>query len=146
MSPRHGFATALAGTALVAPLMIGCSTTSTAPAGETSTPPAAASTTTTTASPAAPTPTGPPVGTATMKVVGGPAPVTIRYQINGGAEQVETGVMLPWEKQYDVYDKISSSVTAEGGTEVLACTIVMNDLLVSYVNEPNPTCTFAYYE
>lgn len=145
MSHRHGFVTALTCTVLIAPLMIGCGNTGgPASTSETGTP--AAAPTSSTMTTAAPTPTGPPVGTATMKVIGGSAPVTIRYQINGGAEQVEPGVVLPWEKQYDVYDKVSSSVTAEGGAEVLACTIMMNDLLVAFVNERNPTCTFAYYE
>jgi hypothetical protein len=40
------------------------------------------------------------------------AAATIRYQINGGAEQVESDVALPWEMQYLVYDEIESSVTA----------------------------------
>jgi hypothetical protein len=31
-----------------------------------------------------------------MKVSGGSAPVTIRYRINGGPEQTETNVLLPW--------------------------------------------------
>jgi hypothetical protein len=59
---------------------------------------------TTTSASAAPTsgtptpaaPTGEPVGTAVMKVSGGSAPVTIRYRINGGPEQTETNVLLPW--------------------------------------------------
>lgn len=72
----------------------------------------------------------------------GSGPATIRYRINGAAEQTETVASLPWEKQYDVYEHIDSSVTAEGGT---GCTIMMGDLLVTFVNEPNPTCSFAYW-
>lgn len=80
-----------------------------------------------------------------MKVVGGATPVTIRYRINDGAEQIETNVMLPWEKEYPVYDKIESSVTAEGGDAELSCSIIMDDNLVAFVTEPNPTCSFAYW-
>ncbi len=81
-----------------------------------------------------------------MKVRGGNAPVTIRYRINGGPEQTETNVPLPWEKQYPVYNEVESQVTADGGDTALTCTIIMNgDKLVSLKSEPRPTCNFAYW-
>ena len=96
---------------------------------------------------AAPAPTGPPVGTATMEIHGtGAGPVSIRYRINDGPEQVETDVALPWTIDYPVYNELTSSVTAEGGGDtVLTCTIIMDEMLLSFVSEPNPTCTFAYW-
>lgn len=91
-------------------------------------------------------PTGAPVGTAVMKVSGGSAPVTIRYRINGGPEQTEANVPLPWEKQYPVYNELESQVVADGGDTPLSCTITMNgDKLVSFKTEPRPTCSFAYW-
>lgn len=103
----------------------------------------------TTSAPSAPTsvaPTGQPVGTAVMKVSGGSSPVTIRYRINGGPEQTETNVPLPWEKQYSVYNEVESQVTADGGEVALTCTIIMNgDKLVSLKTEPRPACSFAYW-
>ncbi|OBJ00173.1 hypothetical protein A5659_17885 [Mycobacterium sp. 1165196.3] len=91
-------------------------------------------------------PTGPPVGTAVMKVSGGSAPVTIRYRINGGPEQTEANVPLPWEKQYSVYNEVESQVSADGGDAPLTCTIIMDgDKLVSLKSEPRPTCNFAYW-
>jgi hypothetical protein len=103
----------------------------------------------TTAAPSAPasaTPTAQPVGTAVMKVSGGSAPVTIRYRINGGPEQTEANVSLPWEKQYAVYNEVESQVTADGGDAALTCTITMDgDKLVSLKSEPRPTCNFAYW-
>ena len=104
---------------------------------------AASSTETTSADAVAPT--GPPVGTATMKVIGGGAPVTLRYQINGGPEQTETDVTLPWEKQYQVYDEVETSVTADGGDADLTCTITMDGKLLSFKTEPRPTCSFSYW-
>ncbi|WP_231986654.1 hypothetical protein [Mycobacterium sp. 852002-40037_SCH5390672] len=102
-----------------------------------------------TPAPATPTsaaPTGQPVGTAVMKVSGGSAPVTIRYRINGGPEQTETNVPLPWEKQYPVYNEVESQVTADGGDAALMCTIIMDgDKVVSLKSEPRPTCNFAYW-
>lgn len=81
-----------------------------------------------------------------MKVSGGSAPVTIRYRINGGPEQTETNVPLPWEKQYSVYNEVESQVTADGGDTALTCTIIMNgDKLVSLKTEPRPKCSFAYW-
>ncbi|TDH52109.1 hypothetical protein E2F47_14945 [Mycobacterium eburneum] len=85
------------------------------------------------------------MGTATMKVTGGSAPVTITCSINGAAEQTETNVTLPWEKQYPVYDKVETWVTADGGAEVLGCTITMGGNVAAYMNEVHPTCSFAYY-
>ncbi len=88
---------------------------------------------------------GNPIGTATMRVIGAAGPVTLRYQINGGPEHTETDVTLPWEKQYPVYDEISTSVSADGGDSAVTCTITMGDKLVSYQTEPRPTCSFAYF-
>jgi hypothetical protein len=88
---------------------------------------------------------GNPIGTATMRVIGAAGPVTLRYQINGGPEQTETDVTLPWEKQYPVYNEISTSVSADGGDTVLTCTIIMDGNLASYQSEPRPTCSFAYF-
>ena len=102
----------------------------------TSSPPASTST----------APTGQPVGTAVMKVSGGSAPVTIRYRINGGPEQTESNVPLPWEKQYSVYNEVESHVSADGGDAALTCTIIMDgDKLVTLKSEPRPTCSFAYW-
>ena len=89
-------------------------------------------------------PAGQPVGTAVMKVTGS-GQATIRYRINGGDEQTEADVALPWERQYPVYDKLESSVTAESGGASLMCSIMMGDQLVAYKNEPGATCEFAYW-
>ena len=91
-------------------------------------------------------PTGAPVGTATMRVSGAAGPVTIKYQINGGPEQTEKDVTLPWEKQYPVYNEIESSVTADAGDTELSCNIIMDGKLVALKSEPRPTCSFAYFE
>jgi hypothetical protein len=99
---------------------------------------------TTTSEPSASSPTGQPIGTATMKV-SGPSQATIRYQINGGAEQVESDVTLPWEMEYPVYNEVTSSVTADGGDAELTCSIIMDDMLAAFKTEPRPTCSFAYY-
>ncbi|TDO12086.1 hypothetical protein EV580_3810 [Mycobacterium sp. BK086] len=82
-----------------------------------------------------------------MQMAGtGAGPVTIRYQINGGPEQIDTNVMLPWAKDYPVYNEITSSVTAEGGGQnVLTCSITMDGKLLAFRSEPNPTCSFAYW-
>ena len=94
---------------------------------------------------AAATPTGAPVGTAVMKVDGG-GTVTLRYTINGGPEQTEINVTLPWEKTYDAHNQISSSVSVDSGGREVMCTITFNrNMLVSHVTKPDPTCTFAYY-
>ena len=100
--------------------------------------------TTTTSETASATPTGQPIGTATMKVSGA-GQATIRYQINGGAEQTESNVALPWEKQYPVYDEIQSSVTADAGDAELICSIIMDGKLAAFESQPRPTCSFAYY-
>lgn len=89
---------------------------------------------------------GPQIGTATMRVSGAPGPVMLRYKINGGPEQTETGVTLPWEKQYPVYNEISTSVTADAGDTAVTCTITMDGKLLSFKTEPRPTCSFAYFE
>ncbi|MBU8807524.1 hypothetical protein KL953_01290 [Mycolicibacterium goodii] len=110
-------------------------------------PGAAASTTPSSAtSTAMPSAQAAPVGSAVMSVTGGSGTVTIRYRINGGPEQTETNVTLPWEKQYSVYDELESEVTADGGDASLICSITMDgDKLVSFKSEPRPTCNFAYW-
>lgn len=83
-----------------------------------------------------------------MRVLGsGASPVTIHYQINGGPEQTESDVTLPWSRDYTVYEEVPSSVTAIGGDDVLTCSIIFSgDKLVSFASEPNPTCNFAYWD
>ena len=103
------------------------------------------SVTTATSETLAPTPTGQPVGTATMQVVGGVGVATIRYQINGGPEQTETNVTLPWEKQYPVYNEVQSSVTADAGDAELTCSITMDGKLLAFKSQSRPTCSFAYW-
>lgn len=97
--------------------------------------------------PAAPVaPSGTPVGTAVMKVSGGSAPVTIRYRINGGPEQTEANVALPWERQYPVYNELESKVSADSGDTALTCTIIMDgDKVVAFKSEPRPACSFSYW-
>ncbi|MGN7778837.1 hypothetical protein ACTJJE_04870 [Mycolicibacterium sp. 22603] len=141
--------TGLLGAFVVTAALVGCGSTdgrpTAAPASESSTSAQPTSTTEPTTTQTSPTPEGPPIGTATMQVRGGTAPVTITYQINGEPEQTETNVTLPWEKQYPVYDKVQSSVRADGGDTELICAIIMDGNLVSFVTEPRPTCSFAYY-
>ena len=73
-------------------------------------------------------------------------PVTIRYQINDGPEQVELNVILPWSKAYPVYEELNSSVTVEGaGENVLSCSIIMDGKLLAYRSAPNVSCSFAYW-
>jgi hypothetical protein len=139
--------------ALVAVAASGCHSTEGKPAtGEPAATRSGATTTTppipvsaTPSETAAPTPTGQPIGTATMQVTGGSGPVTIRYQINGGAEQTEENARLPWQKQYPVYNEISSSLTADGGDTELICSIIMDGKLAAYHSQQRPTCSFAYY-
>ncbi len=164
MTTRRGAAAALVGLVVLVAGPTACSKTAGTPvaASEVKSSTTAATsgssdaTSATTAVPTLPTrasatsataaPTGPPVGTAIMKVIGGNAPVTIRYQINGGPEQTESGVSLPWEKQYSVYAELETSVTADGGAAELTCTIIMGgDKLVSFKSERRPTCNFAYW-
>jgi hypothetical protein len=124
----------------------GCTKTTAPPAGTTTSSVTSQSTKAAPPAPTSATPTGAPVGTAVMKVSGGSAPVTIRYRINGGPEQTETSVALPWEKQYSVYNELESQVSADGGDAAISCTIIMNgDKLVSFKTEPRPTCNFAYW-
>ncbi|AHC23462.1 MULTISPECIES: hypothetical protein [Mycobacteriaceae] len=141
--------TGVVGALLVAAAVVGCGSTEGRPtaasAPESSTSAQPTSTVETMTTRPSPTPEGAPIGTATMQVRGGTAPVTITYQINGEPEQTETNVTLPWEKQYPVYDKVQSSVRADGGDTELICAIIMDGNLVSFVTEPRPTCTFAYY-
>ncbi|WP_168700788.1 hypothetical protein [Gordonia paraffinivorans] len=90
------------------------------------------------------TPAGTPVGTATMEVQGSGTAV-IRYRINGGPEEVESNAALPWKKEYPVYPKIESTVSAEGpGAD--GCTITLSGLMVSFKAEANPTCGYSHYE
>lgn len=139
---------ALLSIAVVVASTTGCTTTEGTPTAAeppaTTRPGTTSSATTTSEAPAA-TPTGPPIGTATLQVSGGTGPVTIRYQINGGPEQSETGVTLPWEKQYPVFDQVQSSVTADVGDAELICSIVMDGKLLAFKSEPRPTCSFAYF-
>ncbi len=99
---------------------------------------------TTTSEAASPTPTGQPIGTATMRV-GGSGQATIRYQINGAAEQTESNVALPWELEYPVYSEVQSSVSADAGDAELTCSIIMDGQLAAFKTEPRPTCSFAHY-
>jgi hypothetical protein len=87
------------------------------------------------------TPTGQPIGNATMKVSGA-GQATIRYQINGGVEQTESNVALPWEKQYPVYNEIQSSVTADAGDAELICSIIMDGKLAAFQTEPTAHVQF----
>lgn len=121
----------------------GCTTTAGTPVADTNSRPEPSPATTSAEAP----PSGEAIGTAVMNVRGsGADPVTIRYRINGGPEQVETDVALPWEKRYPVYDKLESEVTADAGDTVLTCTIIMDgDMLVSFKTEPRPVCNFAYW-
>ncbi|MEH3131062.1 MAG: hypothetical protein PGN27_14010 [Mycolicibacterium neoaurum] len=140
--------TGVLGAFVVTSALVGCGSTDgrpTAAPAESSRPAQTTATNETTTTRPSPTPEGAPIGTATMQVRGGTAPVTITYQINGEPEQTETNVTLPWEKQYPVYDKVQSSVRADGGDTELICDIIMDGNLVSFVTEPRPTCSFAYY-
>ncbi|WP_454793165.1 hypothetical protein [Mycolicibacterium lutetiense] len=150
MHPLRGLAGVTVSVVLAAAVAAGCTTTTGTPVAQTS---AGASDSasseparTSTESPKAAEPTGAPVGTAVMKVLGGTAPVTIRYRINGGAEQTESNVTLPWEKPYSVYEKVESEVAADGGSAALTCTITMDgDKLVSFKTEVRPVCNFSYW-
>lgn len=132
---------------VVAAVGAGCAGTDGTPRAESTSSPGADSSTTSTTSitQGAPrTPTGQPIGTATMKVDGS-GPATIRYQINGAAEQVEADATLPWEMQYPVYNEVQSSVSADGGDTELTCSIIMDGMLAAFTTEARPTCSFAYY-
>lgn len=151
MASLKGFAAITVTVGLAGVLAVGCGTTPGKPVAQTTSASAPSRDTTeptrtTTESPTAAAPTGAPVGTAVMKVIGGTAPVTIRYRVNGGAEQTESNVALPWEKQYSVYDKLESEVAADGGSAELTCTIIMDgDKLVSFKTEVKPVCNFSYW-
>lgn len=72
--------------------------------------------------------------------------VMIRYRINGGPEQTEANVALPWERQYPVYNELESKVSADGGDTALTCTIIMDgDKVVAFKSEPRPACSFSYW-
>lgn len=103
------------------------------------------STRTTAATSVAPTPTGEPIGTATMSMSGATRPVTITYSINGGPEQTEADVVLPWSKDYPVYPELDTWVKAADGDAEMTCTITMDGKLASFKTEPRPTCSFAYW-
>ncbi len=151
MRPLRGLVGVSVGVVWVAVVASGCTTTVGSPVAETTSTGISSSgtddpTSTTTEAPKAAEPTGTPVGTAVMKVAGGTAPVTIRYRINGGAEQTETNVTLPWEKQYPVYEELESEVAADGGSTELICTIIFDgDKLVSFKTEVRPVCNFSYW-
>ncbi len=136
----------IVGLALVTTAATGCGATEGEPtaASEASSTPTTASEATSappTSESAPAEPTGQPIGTATMKVSGS-GPATVRYRINGGYEQTEANVPLPWEKEYLVYPELDTSVSADGGD---MCTIIMDGNLVAFKTEQSPTCTFAYW-
>lgn len=149
MRQLRGLAGVAVSVVSVVAVATGCTTTAGTPVAKTATKTTSAeasSPTTTEPTSKAAGPTGTPVGTAVMNVTGGSAPVTIRYRINGGAEQTETSVTLPWKKQYSVYDELESEVAADGGTSPLTCTIIMDgDKLVSFKTEVRPVCNFSYW-
>lgn len=139
--------------AVIAVAATGCTGTEGKPIAEstsapsevaTTTAPSLSSTAATAPEPAPATPTGQPIGTATMRVSGAEQ-ATIRFQINGGAEQIEPNAALPWEMQYPVYNEIQTSVTADAGDVALTCSIIMDGQLAAFKTEPRPTCSFAYY-
>src|ERR1700739_3891424 len=82
---------------VVALAAAGCNTTAANPVVADSATAHSSAAATTAQGPSAPTsssapagaPTGPPAGAATMQVRGATSPVTIKYQINGGAEQTD---------------------------------------------------------
>lgn len=150
MRPLRGLVGVTVSVVSAAAVAAGCTTTTGTPVAQTSSVASDSASTeparTSTESPKAAEPTGAPVGTAVMKVLGGTAPVTIRYRVNGGAEQTESNVTLPWEKSYSVYEKVESEVAADGGSAALTCTITMDgDKLVSFKTEVRPVCNFSYW-
>lgn len=130
---------------MIAAVVTGCiNPETTGEATETTTPATTTTSVEPTTSTGFPTPAGAPVGTATMEVTGGTGPATIRYSINGAAEQVETDVTLPWTKDYPVYDRVSSYVSAEGAASM--CTIILDGTkLMDFQSEADPTCSFAHW-
>jgi hypothetical protein len=145
MRQSRGLAGVTVSVVLAAAAATGCTTTAGTPVARTaSAAPSSQAPAESTAKAAEPT--GAPVGTAVMQVIGGSAPVTIRYRINGGAPQTESNVTLPWEKQYSVYERLESEVAADGGSAGLTCTIMMDgDKLVSFNSDVKPVCNFAYW-
>ncbi|MGH3726220.1 MAG: hypothetical protein ACRDUS_19090 [Mycobacterium sp.] len=87
--------------------------------------------------------TGNIVGTAVLKV-SGDGQATVTWKENGGPAHVEKNVSLPWEHTIDVIAEASSEIRADG-TGTTGCTITMGTMLVSFKNEPNPVCEFAYW-
>ncbi|ALR13712.1 hypothetical protein MYCSP_22415 [Mycobacteroides saopaulense] len=150
MTSRH-LLPVLAGFAVIGVIASGCGKSADAPAPQT----AAASTTSATrsvpvASPAATASapagvkgTGKVVGTAILKVLGSGS-ATVTWKENGGPAHVERDVSLPWEHTIDVVEEANSEVKANGAGAT-GCTITMGDMLVSFKNEPNPACEFAYW-
>lgn len=150
MTSRH-LSPALAGFAIIAVAAAGCGKSADTPATDTST-----STTTSSArtvpsaapavTPSAPvgvTGTGKVVGNAVLKVLGN-GTATVTWKENGGPAHVEKNVSLPWEHTIDVVEEANSEVRADG-SGASGCTIMMGDMLVSFKNEPNPVCEFAYW-
>lgn len=82
------------------------------------------------------------VGSAVLKVLGS-GTATVTWKANGGPAHVERDVPLPWEHSIDVVEEAPSEVRADGAAS--GCTITMGDMLVSFKNEPNPVCEFAYW-
>ncbi|MEX3757785.1 hypothetical protein ABFW00_18395, partial [Mycobacteroides abscessus] len=62
----------------------------------------------------------------------------------GGSGRGWRDVPLPWEHSIDVVEEAPSEVRADGAG-ASGCTITMGDMLVSFKNEPNPVCEFAYW-
>lgn len=142
-SSVHRCTALFAGAAVTAAVLTGCAEETARTSAEPSTSATATESVETSRSTETPKPTGAPVGTATMEVRGGTGPVTIRYSINGGAEQAETAETLPWTKDYPVYDRLTSYVIVEG-TPV--CAIIMDGTkLVDLGTDDNATCSFAYW-
>lgn len=142
--------TALAGFAIITGAAAGCGTTADTPAIDSAT----STTTSTTRSgptdgpaitasaPAGVRGKGKVVGSAVLKVLGS-GTATVTWKANGGPAHVERDVPLPWEHSIDVVEEAPSEVRADGAAS--GCTITMGDMLVSFKNEPNPVCEFAYW-
>lgn len=142
--------TALAGFAVLAVAAAGCgksadSPSTTAPTSTSTSsarPVPSAGPAATASAPAGVRGTGKVVGSAVLKVLGS-GTATVTWKANGGPAHVERDVPLPWEHSIDVVEEAPSEVRADGAAS--GCTITMGDMLVSFKNEPNPVCEFAYW-
>ncbi|MFT3714469.1 MAG: hypothetical protein QM774_00580 [Gordonia sp. (in: high G+C Gram-positive bacteria)] len=87
----------------------------------------------------------PAVAGAAKLQVQGTGTATIHYTVNGGDEQTEENVTLPWEKEYGAVDELTSTVKGDGAG-VTGCSITFGgDKLVAMENDPAKECTFAYF-